>query len=123
MKNSASLLCVVLLSALAAETAAAKPITVKLTGAINGWTDMSGTAFGGQVAGGQRLEASYTYEPNAPDLDPRPSTGDYRVPTLAPVNIRMSVGSLVFESVASPQANPPMVRQLLCLRCSCRIAG
>lgn len=104
MKTSASLLCIVLLSALAAETAAARPITVELTATINYSSDMSGTMFGGQAAVGQRLTASYTYETNAPDLDPRPYIGDYSVPTLAPVNMRMSVGSLVFESVASPQA-------------------
>src|SRR5262245_8617903 len=106
MRSAAFVLCLVL-SAVAAESAAAKPLTVKLTARVSGFADMSGTQFGGNISSGQVITATYTYDTARPDLDSRPDVGYYysynfSQPQPGEVGIRVQAGSLVFESAAAP---------------------
>lgn len=105
MKTAAFVLCLAV-SALAAQTAAAKPLTVKLRGHVTGWSDSSGTNFGGQVTLWQVITLTYTYDTDAPDRNADPKMGYYYGFTQPPTpggSLQVKVGSLVFESVpASP---------------------
>jgi hypothetical protein len=104
MKSASSVLCFGLLAVFAVDSAAARPITVKLTAHVTGWTDYSGTDLGGQVFWGRNITASYTYETNAiGQFGSYPGDLLFRPPSLAPVNARVVAGTLVLESIATPQ--------------------
>ena len=114
MRTAAFVLCLAL-SALAGQTAAAKPLTVKLKAHVTQWADWSGTAFNGQIALGQVITLTYTYDDEATDRDASPGIGDYygyygQRPRTGEVGIRVTAGHLVFETVPTPQTFSVSVR-------------
>src|SRR6185312_3939497 len=67
-----------------------------LTGHVRNMYDPSGIV-SGQLTGGQAVTGQYTYETSVPDTEPDPMYGVYSQ-TPSQGAIRLSTGSLVFES-------------------------
>jgi hypothetical protein len=100
MKTALTILYSILLAGLGMGSASAQSISVKLTGNVASWSDSAGV-LGGQVATGQTVTATYTYDASTPDLHPSPSTGRYEPSTAQGAGVRVDIGSLTFESNSS----------------------
>ncbi len=94
------LCCMLLLYGLGVDCAAAKSITVNVTAHVTQWADSTGV-LGGQIAVGQAIAGTYTYDTNTPDQDP--STDGHYQPAATQAGVSVSAGALSFQSVATSQ--------------------
>jgi hypothetical protein len=101
MKPWSHALLFVLLSGLFAASASATIVTVNLTAHITGVSDQNGV-FYGQIATGQPVTATYTYDTNTVNQNPPPQdVGQYQ-PATPPANITVTVGAFSFQSNSTP---------------------
>lgn len=100
MKARSHALLFVLLSGLCAGSASASIVTVNLTAHITGVYDQVG-AFYGQIATGQPVTATYTYDTNTANQG-FAQVGQYQ-PAVPPAKLTVTVGAFSFQSSsASP---------------------
>jgi hypothetical protein len=101
MKPRSHTLLFILLSGLCAASASATIVTVNLTAHITGVNDPNGT-FNGQIAAGQAVTASYTYDTNTNNQGGgNLPIGQYQ-PATPPANIAATVGAFSFQSNVTP---------------------
>jgi hypothetical protein len=100
MKTAALFVSGLVLSALASGPVAAEIVRVKLTARVTEVTDTGGLE--GKVVVGQRVNGTYVYNTNTPNLAPFPGLGTYH-PYANEARMRFAVGGLVFESAQPTQ--------------------
>lgn len=103
MKSTSTLLLGSLLAVMAVGSAVAAPVTVKLTGQVDGLMNANGPVLGGQIQMGQPFTATYTYDPDSGDMEPDPEYGSYAPSAAMGAKIKVSIGSWTFESLATSQ--------------------
>jgi hypothetical protein len=99
MKLRSHALLFVLLSGLCAASASAAIVTVNLTAHITGVSDQSGI-FYGQIAAGQPVTATYSYDTNTANQG-FAQVGQYQ-PATPPAKITVTVGAFSFQSNPTP---------------------
>jgi hypothetical protein len=100
MKAYSTLVCGAVL-VFGVQSAAAAPVTVKLTGHVNGLGDSS-YYLQSHITSGQVVTAYYTYDTDTPDLESSTYWG-YYVPPASQASIKVEAGSLTFESVSTSE--------------------
>jgi hypothetical protein len=97
MKLRSHALLFVLLSGLCTASASATIVTVNLTAHITGVSDQNGV-FYGQIATGQPVTATYTYDTNTVNQNSPPQVVGQYQPATPPANIAVTVGAFSFQS-------------------------
>lgn len=100
MKLSSCILCCAL-SVLGVGSAAAKSITVRVTGHVTAFNNATGAL--GQIVAGEVITGTYTYDTNTANLDTTGDGNGHYQPSVPPANTSISLGSLLFQSVATSQ--------------------
>ncbi|MDY6949460.1 MAG: hypothetical protein SXG53_27560, partial [Pseudomonadota bacterium] len=101
MKKAVLILSGLLLSALACGSVSAQAVRVKLTARVSDVFDPQGQ-LNGKIVAGQRMNGTYVYNANTPNLSPVAGFGQYR-PYANEARLRFAAGSLVFESTQPTQ--------------------
>lgn len=90
-----------LLSALACGSVSAETVRVRLTARVSQVVDSQGL-LDGKIVVGTRVNGTYVYNTNTPNLSPDPAFGWYR-PYANEGRVRFAAGSFVFESAQPTQ--------------------
>lgn len=99
MKFLSSILCCTLLG-IGVESAVASPITVSVTAHVTQLVDSAGV-LGGQIAVGEVITGTYTYDTSAPNLDSSADGWGVYQPPAPPASVSVTAGSFVFQSAIS----------------------
>ena len=96
LKKSLRLLSTLLLISLSTSVQA-RPVTIEFTATVD-FVDDYGNALNGEVAAGQTITGSYSFDTNLADTDPYPESAFYTYPAPIPpdVGFKLNIGTLTF---------------------------
>jgi hypothetical protein len=129
--SRASCLALLLVAKPLAQTAAVEPVRFAFTARVQNVYDPI-DALQGAIQVGDLVQGTFTYDPAAPDADPRPGVGRYEH-RRAPYGVLAAVGGLSFETdpeavdltitIANDEGAPPRDRYLLESRRNLRLSN